>query len=207
MRQRLAVMLLAASGLFPQTQPVDPRAQLDAGIAAAQAGKTDMAVKYFNTLLRGNPPFEIAGQAHLELARIHQARGDRWGAVAQWEALRKMAPKEPEYAYQLGLAYQSLSTSAIDRLRAIAPESARMQQTLGEHLAVMGRQEKAIAAFERAIAADPKLQGPHLALAVIYLQAGKRDEALAEIDRELAIAPESAAAKQLRQAVAGGAKP
>ncbi len=203
MKRGFAILLLASAAMFAQAPAPNPRAQLEAGMAAEQAGKTDAAVKQFEAALKGNPPFEIAGQAHLELARLYQAQGDWWRTVTHWEALRKMAPNEPEYAYQLGLAYQSLSTWAIDRMRAAAPESARMQQMLGEHLAVMGRTEKAIAAFERAVAADPKLQGSHLALAMIYLQAGKRDEALAEIDREIAIAPESAAAKQLRQAVAG----
>ena len=172
-------------------------------MAAGQAGKIDMAVKQFEAILRGNPPLEIAGQAHLELARIYQQRSDWWQAAAQWEALRKLAPNEPEYAYQLGLAYQYLSKWAFERMHSTAPQSARVQQMLGEQLAVMGKQEKAIAAFQRAAAADPKLQGSHLALAMIYMQSGKRDEALAELDRELQIAPESVAAKQMRQAVAG----
>lgn len=77
---------------------------------------------------------------------------------------------------------------------------------LGEQLSAAGDTEKAIAAFRRAVSADPKLSGPHLALSVVYLRMNKRDEALAEIDQELAIAPESAVAKQVRQAI-NGVKP
>lgn len=199
----IAILLLQAAALVGQAPQVNPRAQLEAGMAAAQAGKIDTAVKQFEAILRGNPPLEVAGQAHLELARIYQLRGDWWQAATQWEALRKLAPNEPEYAYQLGLAYRYLSKWAFERMNALAPQSARVQQMLGEQLAVAGRQERAIAAFQRAVAVDPKLEGSHLALAMIYMQSGKRDDALAEVDRELEIAPESVAAKQLRQAVAG----
>ena len=203
MRHGIVLVLLAAARLAGQAPAAAPGERLAAAIATEKAGKTGLAIQQFDAILKTNPPLEIAGQAHLELARIYQSRGDWWEATSQWEALRKLAPSEPEYAYQLGLAYQHLSKWAFERMYAKAPNSARAQMKLGEELAAMGRQEKAIEAFENAIAADPKLQGPHLALAVIHLQAGKKDEALAEIDRELEIAPESVAAKQLRQAVAG----
>ena len=206
MTKWIALALLLPTVVLAQAPAPSPRAQLEAAMAAGQAGKVDAAVKQFDALLRAKPPLDIAGQAHLELARIYDSRGDWWNALTHWEALRKLAPDEPEYAYQLGLVYQNLSKWAFERMHSVAPQSARVQQMVGEQLAVMGRQEKAIAAFRRAIEIDPKLQGSHLALAMIYLQGGNRDEAIAQIDRELEIAPDSAAAKQLRQA-AGGSKP
>jgi len=203
MRCVAAIWLLFAGTLLAQAPSVSPASQLKAAMATAQAGKSDAAIKQFEAILRAAPPREVAGQAHLELARIYQQRGDWWNAATQWETLRKLAPDEPEYAYHLGLAYRYLSKWAFERMNAVAPQSARVQQLLGEQLAVMGKSERAVSAFERAIAAEPKLAGSHLAIAMIYLQSGKRDEALAEIDRELEIAPESVAAAQLRQAVAG----
>jgi Tfp pilus assembly protein PilF len=41
----------------------------------------------------------------------------------------------------------------------------------------------------------------HVLLAVIYLSAGRRPEALAELDRALTLAPGDADAQQLRQQV------
>jgi tetratricopeptide (TPR) repeat protein len=199
----IIVACLPAALIFAQAPAPSPKAQLENAAASVHAGKIDTAVKQYEALLRANPPREIAGQAHLDLARIYQAQGDWWQASRQWEALRKLAPDEPEYAYQLGLAYQYLSKSAFEKLLAAAPQSARAHQLVGEQLARMGRNEKAVDAFQRALAADPKLEGTHLALAVIYLQSGKPAEALVEIDEELKIAPESVAAKQIRQAVAG----
>ena len=200
------LLLLQCAWLLAQAPAATPRAQLESAMATARSGHLDTAVKQFESILRAAPPLEIAGQAHLELARIYQRRSDWQQAAVEWAALRKLAPNEPEYAYQLGMSYQYLAKWAFERMHSIAPQSARTQQMLGEQLAVIGKQEQAIAAFERAIAAEPQLAGSHLALAMIYLQADKREAALAEIDRELELTPENAAAKQLRQAVAG-AKP
>jgi tetratricopeptide (TPR) repeat protein len=176
---------------------------LQSAIAAEKAGRTQSAIKQFHDILRATPAPEIAGQARLELVRIHQRRGEWWESAEQLRELRKLAPQEAEYAYQLGLAYQNLSKWAFERMRTIAPSSARTGQILAEQYSVRGEIDKAVAAYNNAIAADPKLAGSHLALAILYLRAGKREDAKIEIDRELEIAPESAMAKQVLNAIAG----
>ena len=177
---------------------------LESAIAAEKAGQTQLAVKQFHQILKSTPPPEIAGQARLELVRIHQRRGEWWESAEQLRELRKLAPQEAEYAYQLGVAYQNLSKWAFERMRTIAPASARTEQMLAEQYSIGGEIDKAVAAYNKAIAAEPKLAGPHLALAVLYLRAGKREDAKIEIDKELEIAPESAMAKQIRLAIVGG---
>ncbi len=117
--------------------------------------------------------------------------------------MRRLAPNDPEYAYQLGAVYQNISKWAFNRMQEQAPQGARTQQMLGEQYSIAGEREKAIGAFHQAIAADPKLAGSHLALAMIYMQLGKRTDALAEIGQELAIAPQSAVARQVREAITG----
>jgi tetratricopeptide (TPR) repeat protein len=194
--------LFAGSLVFAQP-PVDPRAMLQSATAAKKSGDVTSAMRQFEKILRTDPPAEIAGQARLELLRIHQKSGDWWKAAEQLRELRKLAPQDPEYAYQLGAVYQSLSRQAFDRMQAFAPEGARTQQMLGEQYSVVGEREKAIAEFRKAIGADPKLAGSHLALAIIYMQLGKRVDALGEIDQELAIAPQSVVARQVRQSIAG----
>jgi Tfp pilus assembly protein PilF len=86
-------------------------------------------------------------------------------------------------------------------MRTIAPASARTQQMLGEQYSITGEAGKAVAAYTAAIAADPTLAGSHLALAVLYLRQGNRENATSEIQKELEIAPDSAAAKQVLQAI------
>ena len=64
-----------------------------------------------------------------------------------------------------------------------------------------GRLDQAIRAFQRAAQADPKLPGIHLALAQIYLEQRKIEDARREIELELAIVPEGLAAKAVRQRI------
>lgn len=142
--------------------------------------------------------------ARLKLLREYERRGEWFQAAEQLEALRKIAPKNTEYAYQLGAVYRSMSKWAFEAMRSQAPQSARVQQMMGEQYSIAGEADKAVTAFERAIAADPKLPGSHLALAVLYMRMDKKEQARAEIEKELAIAPDSAMAKQVKQALTGG---
>lgn len=183
--------------------PVSAQTPLQSAIAAEKAGQTQSAIKQFHAILKTSPPPEIAGQARLELVRIHQRRGEWWESAEQLRELRKLAPQEVEYAYELGVAYRSLSKWAFERMQTAAPGSARTEQMLGEQYSIGGETAKAVAAYNRAIAADPRLAGSHLALAIIHLRAGKRDDAKSEIDKELQIAPESAIAKEVRRAIVG----
>jgi len=142
-------------------------------------------------------PKEHAGRE--QLARAYTRGGQPAAAVEQYRALREMVPDDPEYAYQLGRAYLRLSEWAMKRLREIDPGSARIYQALGHNYRVQGRADLAVRAFERAAQADPRLPEIHLALAQIHLEQKNYGEARREIDRELAIVPESAGALALKQ--------
>ena len=142
-------------------------------------------------------PKERAGRE--QLARAYTRAGQPAAAVEQYRALREMAPDDPECAYQLGRAYLRLSEWAMKRLREINPGSARIYQALGHNYRVQGRADLAVRAFERAAQADPRLPEIHLALAQIHLEQKNYGEARKEIERELAIVPESAGALALKR--------
>lgn len=137
--------------------------------------------------------------ARLELARAYERAGDFAGAVEQFRTVRELAPRDSEYAYQLGHTYMKLSDWCIRKIVRIAPDSARVHQMLAENRDAQGRTGEAVREYLKAAAADPKLAGIHLALAQIHLQEGKLDEARVEIERELAIVPESAMALELKR--------
>jgi tetratricopeptide (TPR) repeat protein len=141
-------------------------------------------------------------RARLQLARIYQRQGDWWSAIDQLQAAKKMAADVPEYVYELGTAYGALSRWAFDRMHSIAPQSARTQQLTAEQLMVIGENDRAIKTLQDAIKTDPTLEGSHLALAMVYMRTGKPEDAAAEIELELAIAPQSASARALKQALA-----
>jgi cytochrome c-type biogenesis protein CcmH/NrfG len=89
----------------------------------------------------------------------------------------------------------------MQRLRDVDPGSARIYQVLGHNYRVQGRLDLAVRAFERAAQADPRLAEVHLALAQIHFARKDWDSARAEVQRELAIVPESAGARALERAI------
>jgi Flp pilus assembly protein TadD len=134
-----------------------------------------------------------------QLARAYERAGRPAAAIEQYRALREMAPKDPEAAYQLGRAYLRLSDWAMQRLRDVDPGSARIYQALGHNYRVQGRADLAVRAFEHAARADPGLPEIHLALAQIHLEQKNWTAARQEIERELALVPESAGALELKR--------
>ena len=197
----LLLVIVTALLIRGQSAAEDPKAMLDRAISLARSGKTADAIRQFQAVIKSGAPAAITGQARLELVRLYEGRSDWANAVEQLEALRKLAPQDAEYAYQLGIAYRNLSRWAIVRMQAAAPGSARVKQIEAEQYAIAGDFVRATKRYQDAVAADPNLPGSHLALAMIYLRTGRRDEALAEIDRELTVSPDSAVAKQMRQAL------
>ncbi len=146
--------------------------------------------------------------ARLQLAKVYERARNWIGAVEQYRALKELAPGEPEYVYGLGRAYLRLSEWCLSELQALDSGQARLQQSLGHHYRVQGRPDLALRAFERAIEADPTLPEVHLTMAQIHMAEERWAEARREIERELALVPESAGARAFaRQLLALEAAP
>jgi tetratricopeptide (TPR) repeat protein len=135
--------------------------------------------------------------ARLQLAKVLERASDFPGAVEQYRALTELKPDEAEYAYALGSAYLHLSEWSLKQLAALDSGAARFHQAMGHNFRVQGRPDLALAAFDRAANADPSLPEVHLAMAQIHLDEKRWTEARQEIERELAIVPESAGARAL----------
>jgi len=141
-----------------------------------------------------------------QLARAYDRAGRPSAAIEQYRALRDLAPDDPESTYQLGRAYLRLSEWAIERLREVDPRSARIYQLQGHNYRVQGRADLALRAFEQAAQSDPRLPEIHLAMAQLYLEQNDESAARQEIERELAVVPESAGALALKRRLEGGEK-
>jgi len=133
----------------------------------------------------------------VELARTLEQEADWLGAVEQYRALRDMSPREPEYAYDLGNAYLRLSEWCLRQLGTLDGGAARWYQAMGHNYRVQGQPDLALEAFARAAHADPTLPEVHLAMAQIHMEQGRWAEARQEIERELALVPDSAGARAL----------
>lgn len=196
MRVATVLMFVCASICFAQPK---------SSTAAAQRSRKDTTAPSVGTLLetvRRGAPRDSVIAARRELARLYQRQSDWWNAIEQLEALRKLTPDDPEATYQLGVAYNALSSWAFQRMQSLAPNAGRSQQLLAEQYSLSGENDLAEKAYRQAIKAAPALEGSHLGLAMLYLRMGKQAEAAAEVEQELAISPESAAAEQLRRSMA-----
>ena len=182
-----------------QPEYVAPHALLGASLLAA--GRVSEAVRELERAVSLDPRQTLV---RAELAKAYE-RANNLGAMAdQYRALRELAPQDPEYAYQMGRAYLRLAQWCLEQMRRLDPESPRVYESLADAYRAQGRTDEAIRAFQRAAQADPKLPGIHLALAQIYLEQRKPEDARQEIERELAIVPESLAAKAIRQKIGSG---
>ncbi|HVN78105.1 MAG TPA: tetratricopeptide repeat protein, partial [Terriglobia bacterium] len=99
----------------------------------------------------------------LQLAKAYEQTGDLFGRVEQYQRLREINPKEPEYAFQLGRAFMELAAWCSQEIERIDPSSARLQQSIANSYVYQGNNEKAIAALKKAIQVAPKLPDLHLA--------------------------------------------
>jgi Flp pilus assembly protein TadD len=119
-------------------------------------------------------------------------------AVQEYRNLVQLAPQEPEYSYQLGTAWAKLSGWSYSQITSINPDSVRLQQALGQERVIQGQYEQALAAYRQAARTDPKMPELHLAIALLLLEQRRFDQALAEIELELRLVPESKAAADVR---------
>jgi len=138
---------------------------------------------------------------HLQLADACERIGDVVCLTDEYRTLVELAPGNPEYAYRLGKAYLRLSQWTLTRMEAIDPKAARLSQAKGREYVEQGRPDLAEAAFLEAVARDATLDDVHLALARLYLAAGRLDDASRAVGRALALVPDSKVAQGLQSSV------
>ena len=159
-------------------------------------GKFPEAARELETAVKLQPKDPLV---RLQLAKAYRGAEDMLRAADKFQALRELAPQEPEYVHQSGKAFLDLSAWCYQRIVHLQPNSARAYQALAENFRAQGRPEIATPVFQRAAQADPTLPDIHLALAEIYFEQGKTAEARKEVEQELALIPESAAAAALKR--------
>jgi tetratricopeptide (TPR) repeat protein len=136
--------------------------------------------------------------AHVQLADAYERTDRIEGVVDEYRRLVVLSPSNDEYIYRLGKAYLRLAQVSYERLRTVNPKSARTSQALATEYARQGRRDLAAQEFERAAQIDPTLVEIHLGLARLYAAEQRWDEAAREVDAELALAPESRDALDLK---------
>jgi Flp pilus assembly protein TadD len=176
-------------------QPDYAPSRLLLGVSLLAIGKNAEAVSELQRATRSMPK---EPRAHLQLAKAYEASENWIAAVNELQKAVNLDPQEVEYSYLLGRAWTRLSAWSYRRLAQIDPDSARLHQALGQEYAMQGKYELAITAYQQAARSDPRLPEIHLALALLFLELKKTDEANAEIAVELKLVPESKTALETK---------
>jgi tetratricopeptide (TPR) repeat protein len=207
-----ALVMLLAHGLSPAASAAAPAAdgsdavQLPAatsaspagGAAAARAlwqqGDIDAALAALKATLRQNP---FDQDALLLLADLQLVRMD--GAAAETTLRRALDAQAPRAEVVVPLArallLQAKPRAVLDEVKPSADlDAATRGRLLAQHAAAqiaLGEPAKAAALLDESAAASPQAAEPDLMRAVLALQGGAVDDALAALERALGKAPDT----------------
>ena len=160
-------------------------------------GRLDEAADAARRAIEINPQF---ADAYINLAAIERTR-DRHAEALRWlDALLSFAPRHPAGLSARALALKQMEQlePALDSARRaveIAPGNAEARNALGQILQAAGHLDEALDEFDRAaslpgLAAESALSNR----AVLFMETGRKNEALAAFARALQAFPNSAQA-------------
>jgi len=179
-------------------QPDYPAPHVLLGASLLATNKVPEAVKELEDAVKLDPK---QMPARVELAMAYDRANNLAAMMDEYRALRDLAAEDPEYAYLAGQAYLRVAEWCLTQMKRLDPQSPRVFESQAEAYRAQGQSSLAIRAFQKAAEAGPILPGIHLAIAQIYFEQGKTEDARREIDLELAIVPESSAAKGIQKQI------
>ena len=166
------------------------------GVEAYNRGDNAAAAQAFEAAMAKAPELP---EIHVNLALAYFKLQRTADAVAQLEKAASLAPDSPRVLFQLGGAYvemQSLDKAMAAFEKGLAKQvGSRRSPGLGSDddagrgVLRKGENDKAIAQFEKALAAKPNAAGPTLGLGKAYFSKGDVAKALESFQKVVASAP------------------
>jgi tetratricopeptide (TPR) repeat protein len=111
----------------------------------------------------------------VELGDLYYQRGDLDKALPVVRELVALHPENIDILFFAQHVYEEMADETMNKLALLAPNSARMQQVIAEHLVNAGDLVAAAEHYRRAIEIDPSLPGAHFELGEAILEAAPRD--------------------------------
>ena len=135
-----------------------------------------------------------SAEADMLAGEAEDAMKDYEGAIAQFRAAEKVDPKEPSVHFGLGyiLWTQREYTEAATEFQAELandPNQVQALAYLGDAEIQLNHPELASPLLEKAAGLDTKLELAHLDLGIVYGDAGRKDDALRELNTAEKLAP------------------
>jgi tetratricopeptide (TPR) repeat protein len=176
--------LTAAAKLKPTLRG----ANLFLGIADYQLNRLDQAKHAFEREVRLSPS---DAKAWMWLGVTQAGMGRRDEAVAALDKAYALDPKDPDILYHRGRAHLLVSKASYEAMFALAPDSYRVHEVLGQAAMESQQTAEAITEFKLAIDRAPHQAGLHEELGDLYWATGKTKEADEAYTAELALDPYS----------------
>jgi tetratricopeptide (TPR) repeat protein len=125
----------------------------------------DKAIQSFQQELRMPKPHR---RCRYYLGIAYESAGQTEQAVSEFNRALSENPKDADALYQLARIYKNASLEAIDRLRALDPDSFQLHILQGELDSDAERYLDAIKEYQAALAKRPQATGIHFAIGVAY---------------------------------------
>ncbi len=124
-------------------------------------------------------------QARYFLGLAHALQGDSEAAIAQWQAILELEPRDFPTLVNLGIAlaqrgHHAQAIAKFHAALAIDASPAEVHYNLGNSLLASGAIDAAIASFRTAIARNPRFADARNNLGVAYRRAGQLEQARTE---------------------------
>ena len=172
--------------------------------ALERAGKFQQAIDVCQQIARQDPTQNATA---LSTIAALQGRQGHYAEEIDW-AQRALAadPKFFQAEINLGtaqaqLGHLDLAQAAYERARALAPRSPLPLYSLGTLAEIRRDVAGATALYKQSVAVDPKFESGWFNLAAMQARAGRFDDALASLDKVLALNPKADDAKAMRRHV------
>lgn len=195
----LLIIACATPPPVPQTPPQPPRDPLEQAIAS---GDWESARMHYEQILLKNPK---DCRAMYHLGYIWGQLDNRADEIRYYEqAIDCGYTTDDRLFFNLGMAYADrgdleAAVSAFERAVAIQPDNADNYFGLGWMEQALGHSDLAERTWKKALAKDPNHWESHLALARLYLDQSRWEEAREHLDAVDAGDPENPEAQDLRQ--------
>jgi tetratricopeptide (TPR) repeat protein len=106
----------------------------------------------------------------VELADLYYQQGDLDRALPLLRTLVAAHPDNIDLLFFAQTVYTDLADDTMNKIALLAPDSARMQQLIAEHLVNSGDLKRAGEYYRKALAIDPYLPGAHFELGEVILE-------------------------------------
>jgi type IV pilus biogenesis/stability protein PilW len=174
-----------------------------------ERGQTQEALASANDAVKRDPK---NAEAHNFVGLIYMSQSDYPKAAVELKEAVRLNPFFTDAHNNLGVAYRETKQydKALAEFEAALKDKTyksqeKVQLNLGHLYLDQGVMAAAVQAYERAVSINPNYALGFLALGTAYQKMGRKDEAIAQFKKVVALAPDTPEAQRARQEIESGA--